>query len=53
MLTQFGQENMVCLFRANTCFKQPKDDYTWTSIDGQNWNQIIVFASKDWEAVYS
>ena len=38
-LTEFCQEN--ALVRANILFQQHKKKlYTWTSPDGQNWNQI-------------
>ena len=38
----------------NTPFQQHKRRlYTWTSPDGQHQNQIIFFASKDGEALYS
>ena len=38
-LTQFCQENMLVI--ANTLFQQHKRQlYTWTSLDGQYWNQI-------------
>ena len=51
-LIEFSQEN--ALVRANTLFEQHKRRlYTWTSPDGQHQNQIIVFAAKDREAVYS
>ena len=51
-LIEFSQEN--ALVRANTLFEQHKRRlYTWTSPDGQHQNQIIFFAAKDREAVYS
>ena len=38
-LTEFGQENALVI--ANTLFQQHKRRiYTWTSPDGQHWNQI-------------
>ena len=38
-LTEFRQENTLVI--ANTCFQQHKRRlYTWTSLDGQFWNQI-------------
>ena len=38
-LTEFGQENTLVI--ANTLFQQHKRRcYTWTSPDGQYWNQI-------------
>ena len=38
-LTEFCQENMLVI--ANTLSQQPKRQlYTWTSPDGQHWNQI-------------
>ena len=51
-LTEFRQENALVI--ANTLFQQHKRRlYTWTSPDGQHQNQIIFFASKDGEALYS
>ena len=51
-LIEFCQEN--ALVRANTLFQQYKRSvYTWTSPDGQHQNQIIFFAAKDGEALYS
>ena len=40
---------------ANTLFQQHKRRlYTWTSPDGQHWNQIdYIFTAKDGEALYS
>ena len=39
---------------ANTLFQQNKRRlYTWTPPDGQYWNLIIFFATKDGEALYS
>ena len=38
-LTEFSQENTLVI--ANILFQQHKRRlYTWTSLDGQNWNQI-------------
>ena len=51
-LTEFCQENALVI--ANTFFQQHKRRvYTCTSLDGQCRNQIIFFAAKDWEALYS
>ena len=53
-LTEFCQENALVI--ANTLFQQHKRRlYTWTSPDGQCWNQIDCkfFAAKDGEALYS
>ena len=52
-LTEFCQENVLVI--ANTLFQQHKRRlYTWTSPDGQNWNQMIIFfAAKNGEALYS
>ena len=52
-LIEFCQENALVI--ANTLFLQHKRRlYTWTSPDGQHWNQIdyIFFAAKDGEALY-
>ena len=39
---------------TNTLFQQHQRRlYTWTSPDGQHRNQIIFFAAKDGEAIYS
>ena len=48
-LTELCQEN------ANTLFQQHKRRlYTWTSLDGQYWNQInFFFAAKVGETLYS
>ena len=51
-LTEFCQEN--ALITASTLFQQHKRKlYTWTSPDGQYQNQIMFFAAKDKEALYS
>ena len=52
-LIEFCQENALAI--ANTLFQQHKRRlYTWTSPDGQHWNQIdYIFAAKDGEALYS
>ena len=52
-LTKFCQNNMLVI--ANTVFQQPmRQLYTWTSIDGQFWNQFDhVLTTKDGEAIYS
>ena len=51
-LTEFCQENALVI--ANTLFQQHKRRlYTGTSPDGQHRNQIIIFAAKDGEALYS
>jgi len=45
-LTEFCQGNAVGI--ANTLFQQHKRLYTWTSPDGQHWNQIdyIIFSQR-------
>ena len=52
-LTEFCQGNTLVI--ANTLFKQHKRQlYTWTSPDGQNWNQTdYILCSWDGEALYS
>ena len=51
-LIEFCQENALVI--ANTLFQQHKRRlHTWTSPDGQCLNQIIFFAAKDGEALYS
>ena len=51
-LTKFCQKNM--LVTGNNLFQQLKRWlYTWTSPDGQYQNQIMFFAAKDKEALYS
>ena len=51
-LIEFFQENTLVI--TNTLFQQHKRRlYTWTSPDGQHQNQIIFFAAKDGEALYS
>ena len=51
-LIEFCQENPLVI--ANTLFQQHKRRfYTWTSPGGQYQNQIIIFAAKDGEALYS
>ena len=52
-LTGFSQENTM--IRANTLFQQHKRWlYTWTSPDGQYWNQIdYILCSKGGKALYS
>ena len=52
-LREFCQENTLVI--ANTFFQQHKRwFYTWTSPDGQCWNQIVTFfAAEDGEALYS
>ena len=51
-LIEFCQENALVI--ANTLFQQHKIRlYTRTSPDGQYQNQIIFFAAKDGEALYS
>ena len=51
-LIEFCQENALVI--ANTLFQQHKRrHYTWTSPDGQNRNQMIIFfAAKDGETLY-
>ena len=52
-LTEFCQENALVI--ANTFFQQHKRwFYTWTSPDGQYWNQVDYFlCSWRWIALYS
>ena len=51
-LIEFCQDNALVI--ANTLFQQHKRRlYTWTSPDGQHQNQIISFAAKDGEDLYS
>ena len=51
-LIEFCQENPLVI--AITLFQQHKRRfYTWTSPGGQYQNQIIIFAAKDGEALYS
>ena len=51
-LIEFWQENTLVI--ASTLFQQHKRRlYTWTSPDGQHRNQIMFFAAKDGEALYS
>ena len=47
-LTEFCQENALVI--ANTLFQQHKRElYTWTSPDGQHWNQIeYILCSQRW-----
>ena len=49
-LTEFCQENTLVI--ANTLFQQHKRRlYTWTSPDGQYWNQIdYILSSKRWSS---
>ena len=45
-LTEFCKENMLVI--DNILFQQPKRQLsTWTSPDGQYWNQITFFAARD------
>ena len=51
-LTELCQKTSLVI--ANTLFQQHKRRlYTWTSTDGQYRNQIISFAAKDGETLYS
>ena len=51
-LIEFCQENVLVI--ANTIFqKHQRRLYMWTSPDSQHQNQIIFFAAKDGEALYS
>ena len=51
-LIEFCQENALVI--ANTLLQQHKRRlYTWTAPDDQHRNQIIFFAPKDGEALYS
>ena len=49
-LKEFGQENALVI--ANTLFQQHKRRlYTWTSPDGQHWNQIdYILCSQRWRS---
>ena len=49
-LIEFGQENSLVI--ANTLFQQHKRRlYTWTSPDGQHWNQIgYILCSQRWRS---
>ena len=49
-LTEFHQENALVI--ANTLFQQHKRRlYTWTSPDGQHWNQIdYILCSQRWRS---
>ena len=49
-LIEFCQENALVI--ANTLFQQHKRRlYTWTSPDGQNWNQIdYILCSQRWRS---
>ena len=50
MLTEFCQENILVI--ANTFFQQHKSRlYTWTSPNGQYWNQIdYILCSQRWRS---
>ena len=51
-LIEFCQENVLVI--ANTLFQQHQRRlYMWTSPDSHHQNQIIFFAAKDGEALYS
>ena len=52
-LIEFWQENTLVI--ANTLFKQHKRSlYTWTSPDGQYWNQTdYILCNQRWIALYS
>ena len=51
-LTEFCQENALVI--ANTLFQQHKKQlYTWTSPDGQYWNQIIYILQPKMEKFYT
>ena len=49
-LTEFPQENTLVI--ANTLFQQHKRRlYTWTSLDGQYWNQIdYILCNQRWRS---
>ena len=51
-LIEFCQENALALVMANTLFQQHKRRlYTWTSPDGQHWNQIdYILCSQRWRS---
>ena len=50
MLIEFCQENALVI--ANTLFQQHKRRlYTWTSLDGQHWNQVdYILCSQRWRS---
>ena len=51
-LTVSSQENTLLM--ANTLFQITREDYTWTSPEGQTKIRLtIFFAAKDGEALYS
>ena len=51
-LTEFYQENALVI--ANTIFQHKRRLYTWTTPDGQHWNQIDYFlAAKNMEKLYT
>ena len=52
---QEGQEEIPLIQGKRNLFQQHKRRlYTWTSPDGQHWNQMIIFlVAKDGEALYS
>ena len=48
-LIEFCQENALVI--ANTLFHNTREDYTWTSLDGQYWNQIdYILCSQRWRS---
>ena len=48
-LIEFCQENSLVI--ANTLFQQQREDYTWTSPDGQHQNQIdYILCSQRWRS---
>ena len=48
-LIEFCQENALVI--ANTLFQNTREDSTWTSPDGQHWNQIdYILCSQRWRS---
>ena len=51
-LTEFCQRNTLVI--ANTLFNNTRDDYIWTSTDGQHQNQTdYVLCSQRWRSSYN
>ena len=48
-IIEFCQENTLVI--ASTLFHNTREDYTWTSLDGQYWNQIdYILCSQRWRS---
>ena len=43
----------MCWSYQTLSSKNIRKDYTWASLDSQNWKDIIFFAAKDGETLYS